>query len=759
MTVGKAGKGDRQRRWNLRQWHLGCHAVLTLLFIAGIASAGAQAIPPFYQSAQFSLSPDAAIEGPYRAQAVSSTEIVSNYPMHADAAGQERRWVLRTDLSAFPALHSGFRLIDAVYNLSLEELTKDVSKEGTFDAGALWPGVWTRDVSYSTLLSLAAIDPRTAEKSLLHKVKRGRIVQDTGTGGSWPVSSDRVCWALAAWEVYLVTGDRQWLAQSATIVKNSIRDDEQVVIDPETGLARGESSFLDWREQTYPRWMQPADIYSGKALGTNAVYYRVYRILGAMDRALGQPGDDWDAKADRIRSAMNQRMWIEDEGHYGQYLYGRIWQSLSPRSDALGESLAVLFDIPSAAQRASIMKSQPVMPYGIPTVYPETPNIPPYHNRSVWPFVQAFWNLAAARQDDETALLNGLAAMYRATALFLTNKENFVADNGSPDGTVVDSDRQLWSVAGSLAMVYRVFFGMDFAEDGLHLHPVIPEPLNGTHTLTNFHYRRAVLSITVKGFGGRVRRMTLDGRATKPLVPATLSGHHAIVIELDNRPHPGAPVHRVQNIVAPETPKALLAGATLSWKRVDGGSRYEIFRDGKLQGTVDGISISMQPAETLNELQVAALSSEGVESFLSEPVPVGAEPITLPAVSSAANSAVNAFVTLEQSGVTGLAISGDVPVDGRYALAFRYANGSGPVNTGSRCAIRTLFIDGRPAGPVIMPQRGAGAWDQWGWSSIEVVSLRKGQHTIELRFLPADVNMDGTINSARIQLVQLDRID
>ncbi len=28
-----------------------------------------------------------------------------------------------------------------------------------------------------------------------------------------------------------------------------------------TYLMRGESSFLDWREQTYPRWMEPVDIY------------------------------------------------------------------------------------------------------------------------------------------------------------------------------------------------------------------------------------------------------------------------------------------------------------------------------------------------------------------------------------------------------------------------------------------------------------------------------------------------------------------
>ena len=30
------------------------------------------------------------------------------------------------------------------------------------------------------------------------------IVQDTGTGGSWPISSDRVVWAMGAWELLAV---------------------------------------------------------------------------------------------------------------------------------------------------------------------------------------------------------------------------------------------------------------------------------------------------------------------------------------------------------------------------------------------------------------------------------------------------------------------------------------------------------------------------------------------------------------------------
>jgi uncharacterized protein YyaL (SSP411 family) len=45
----------------------------------------------------------------------------------------------------------------------------------------------------------------------MQKVKNQRIIQDTGTGGSWPVSTDRMIWALAANEIYNVTGDTDWL--------------------------------------------------------------------------------------------------------------------------------------------------------------------------------------------------------------------------------------------------------------------------------------------------------------------------------------------------------------------------------------------------------------------------------------------------------------------------------------------------------------------------------------------------------------------
>ena len=237
-----------------------------------------------YQSNAFSVSNTRVVQGKYTATALSSTEIQSDYQSPKTAAnGTAKSWKLSKDISAFPQLNTPSILENAIYNMSVEEMEKAIEKDSTLRTGIEWPGVWTRDVSYSIILSMAYMQPKVSQNSLMRKVNaNGRIIQDTGTGGAWPASTDRMIWAVAAWEIYKVTGDKDWLKKVYPVIKNSIEDDIKVDHDPKTGLVKGESSFLDWREQTYPRWMQPADIYSSKNLGTNAVHYRALTVAGRM---------------------------------------------------------------------------------------------------------------------------------------------------------------------------------------------------------------------------------------------------------------------------------------------------------------------------------------------------------------------------------------------------------------------------------------------------------------------------------------------
>jgi hypothetical protein len=384
-------------------------------------------------------------------------------------------WERSADLSAFPQMRSPERLLDALYNLSLEELTQLVREDGALSAGAKWPGVWTRDVAFASVLSLAIVAPDAVRRSLMAKVdSAGRIIQDTGTGGSWPISTDRTTWALAAWELYAVTGDGAWLRTAYDVISRSAEADLHAVLDAGTGVAKGETSFMDWREQSYPRWMEPADIAQSTAASTNAVHYATYRILADMARALGEPDARWTQVADGLRRDADAALWLPDQGYYATFRYGRAYHSLSPRSDALAEALAILYGLADEGRQATIAASTPVVEFGAPTFWPYIPNIPSYHNGALWPFVNGFWTWASARAGNTAGVEHGLGSIWRPAALFLTNKENMVAGTGHFDGTELNSDRQLWSVAGGLAASYRVLFGMRFLPDRLAFEPMVP---------------------------------------------------------------------------------------------------------------------------------------------------------------------------------------------------------------------------------------------------------------------------------------------
>jgi len=147
---------------------------------------------------------------------------------------------------------------------------------------------------------------------------------------------------------------------------------------------------------------------------------------------------------------------------------------MSPRFEALGEALAILFEVADKGKANSIIAQSPLTPFGTTCIYPQIPSIPPYHNNGIWPFVQSYWNLAAAKAGNEDVLNHGLASIYRAGGLFLTNYENFVAESGDFKGTEINSHRMLWSMAGMLAMVHRVFIGMSFDANGIRFQPAIP---------------------------------------------------------------------------------------------------------------------------------------------------------------------------------------------------------------------------------------------------------------------------------------------
>ncbi|MGG9970519.1 MGH1-like glycoside hydrolase domain-containing protein [Ferruginibacter sp. SUN002] len=680
------------------------------------------------------------------------------------------QWLMSKDISAFPQYKSPHAIADAIYNMSIEEMIKAVEPDSTFRTGKEWAGVWTRDISYSIILSMAYLQPEVAKKSLLRKVnKKKRIIQDTGTGGAYPCSTDRMIWATAAWEIYKATGDKDWLQQAYEIIKNSVDDDMSNAYDASTGLVRGESSFLDWREQTYPKWMQPADIFESENLGTNAVHYQANIVLAEIGKILNKQSDvlKYKANAAKIKTGINKYLWLKDKGYYAQYLYGRNNKIVSPRSEALGEALCVLFGIADEPTQKRIIESTPVTDYGIPCIYPQIPGIAAYHNNAVWPFVQSYWGLASAKVGNETSVMESIAAIYRPAALFVTNKENFVADNGDFAGTVINSSNMLWSLSGNISLIHKIIFGIEFQADKLVFHPFVPKALEGKRSLNNFKYQNAVLDISMEGHGNKIRSFIVDGKKMAVAqISSMLKGKHIVKIMLTDNAITDNKINKVANYTTLATPIVNVQNDTMQWQSIHRAKKYLIFKNGSpLELTRETKFII---TETCAEYQVLAIDALNRASFASEPfilkdcANIGEYDIAMYAIPSTLNykgATGKGFVEISKTVNKVINIPVAIAEDGEYAINFRYANGNGPVNTDNKCAIRTLELDKKFVGTVVFPQRGNEEWSNWGYSNSVKVKMKKGKHTITLAFRSANGNMNGDVNQAMIDHMQLVKLN
>lgn len=711
---------------------------LSFLILSSCADGGL-----IMENGSYKWYPDRIEQGEYSGIAESPYKIVS------DLNGDTLVWECRNDLSAMPVLSTPFLLEEAVYNMGLDECINAVEPDSTLRTGLSWGGVWTRDVSYSTILSMAYMQPRAAMISLLCKIGRnGQIIQDTGTGGAWPCSSDREIWTVAAWELYKVTGDREWLAQVYPVAKKSLSVDMQSLYDLQTGLVKGESSFIDWREQSYPRWMEPADIYDSRCLGTNMVHYAA--LLSAAEMA-GLSGDlefrqiclD---KAASLKDAINQHLWMDDCGYYAQFIAGRKDDLLYTKSETLGQALAILYGVAEGERAERLSESMPVVDYGAPVFWPWIPDIPPYHNRAVWPFVQSFWMHASAMTGNEQGVLHSIGSLYRAAAMFATNKENFVADSGDWKGTQINSSNMLWSLSGALSITYRVLFGINYEADAISFAPVVPKKLAADRRLEGFRYRDMTLDVQVEGYGDVIRSFELDGvQQSDYLVPADLTGRHEVRIVMADRFRKNLDINMQPGVGTPMTPIASLEAEKISWQPVDGAASYKLYAAGSEVAETAETEIIVSP-DWRGDVQVVAVSADGVSSFPSEPIFLGEkvekvfEPVKLTSKSG------DDFV-----------IEMEVPSEGVWFLSWNYANGNGDITTDRKCAIRTLYVDGQRIEINVFPQRGVDAWDVWGWTSPTALELKKGKHVLTLSYKPENENMHLDINDFALRGLTLCR--
>ena len=745
------------------------------------------------------------------------------------------------ETAAHPVVRSGNRQFDALYALALHEAGLNSVAQiqdfaygnntplplAAFQTGEVWTYVWTRDQAYSTHLGLAGFDPARSVTSLLFKSSdtkasvaggfRRQIIQDTGSGGSYPVSTDRVVWALGAEAALqrLPDGEREpFLAQAYALLHDTLEQDRRLTFDETDGLYRGEQSFLDWREQTYPAWTkdQVLPIAQSKALSVNVLNYHALGRAADYARQLGHAAENarYTAWAAALKDAINRRFYDPAAGLYSTYLLTDGGPAVRVhRYDLLGEALAILTGVASPEQAQSIFSHYPVGPYGPSVVWPQDRSVPIYHNQAIWPFVTAYW-LKAARQAGQTeAVERGVAWFQQEAAENLSNMENFdfvtgrVDVRGQPrEGPVVNSRRQLWSVAAYLSMVQDTVFGLEASSAGLRFQPFLTAGLrrgtfggSDTLELRNLDYRGAKVQVKLHlpavsaQAGGvcRIERVLVNGRAVGvDFVPrSALAAENQWEVFLAAPAagaKPPAPLRLVdvsdeRAIFGPAQPEwdesespALTEAKgrlTLHFKHADAAAvRFNLYRDGQPAATGwPGTSWTDPDSgdfrERVHYYAIEAVDARsGNASFLSPSRHyTGERPrITLPAIVLANHGGKlvggHHFEDWGRPGDTLELKSFQVERSARYALRVEFSNGAGAVNTGITCGVKKLEIlragDGQvvASGYLVMPQ--SGDWARWDLSSPVSARLNGGEaYTLRISEDEVSRNMSYLENNTR----------
>ena len=703
---------------------------------------------------------------------------------------QQVRYAERADV---PRVRSGNLAFDALFAMAGAEMKqnavaaiRDDSYNGgqpiacaCFETGEKWHYVWTRDLSYAADLGLALLDPERMRNSLQFKLSGYRpgvakapqvpgtpdglqIVQDTGSGGSWPVSTDRVTWAFGADAALKTLAPAQRTAFAATALKalaNTIAIDRLAAFDAAVGLYNGEESFLDWRDQSYAAWI-PDNLpfmATSKALSTNVAHYQALSLAARLAREAEREADAqrWEGWAAELKDAINARFWLPDAGMYGSVSAGHFDGAPLHKFDWLGQSLAIVTGIADPEQARSILAHYPHGPMGAPVIWPQQPGQAVYHSRAIWPFVTAYGLRAAIDAGNVAVADAAYDTLIRAAAVNASNMENLEWLSGQPllrhpghaelDGPVVNSRRQLWSVGGYLGAVIGGVFGVQATHDGLAVRPFITARLRGeilrgstSLTLSQLVVRGKRLTVTValpppaQGDGYfPVNSVTLNGKPTSfPVKWDALPDDSVIAVTLDE-PQPGrqeitrvaaSPLTVDSKVFAPPEPvvtashkggKAVLTiGGTMP-----AGVAFNVYRDGRqVAAAVTARSwTDVRPGAASCYAVEAVYRDSGNRSHHSMPACLGEK---------------DAIVVVGDWGKRDIAVA----KAGTYQVQVHYRNNAHAINLGISGGVKWLRV-ADAAGKVVaqgvvqMPHSPAG---KALYSTPLAASLQPGRYSLQL---------------------------
>lgn len=578
------------------------------------------------------------------------------------------------------------KLINALHNMSMDHIAA-ASTGNTFDALADTMGLYC-----AIYLSLAHIDPQRSMATLQQLVTNGEIAHCN----HWPASATRLAWGVAAWEVYTATADKKWLAFVHNVLDQSLFTDCKLLQDHVTLLLHGYNGGRP--NDYYPAWMEPADIVQTMPLITNVLAMRAMEILYEIDEELNLTHHH-TYDVDRQKAAINQWLWSERGGGYSAYLYGNMHQLRAPISDNLAQALGVLWNIADDDRAATLISKAPLTMQGVPMLFPWKSIVEPYFSSTMWPAVQALWTIAAASVSNDDMVRSGMAALYRAQALF---QSRHITVQGEPRN-------DLLCAAANQAILLRVIAGINFIAGGIEINPYVPACLPGDKVIKGFRLGKATLKITISGTGNDVESVRIDGEPIEGnFIAASLTGNHTVEVKLTTgKVNHGMTIAKTQIALPPPPEMMWTADSGYITDYVTSG-RYMMLVNGKFNYSLGDIAFAIPSTKQTIEVSVVRANKHGF-GFMARP-----------------NMLVRSEMYEQRINVTdSLDININVKHAGDHLLQVDYT-------TAGQCDAMLVNINSHPQGTLLMP-----AGNDTLRSNIVSVKLLRGNNRIVMRRHPA----------------------
>lgn len=474
---------------------------------------------------------------------------------------------LRFEKPELEALH-GTAFRNALHNLLVTNTVPDTKKQyqrtGLFAdppgqfirAGGSYATPWTRDASINAWNAASLLTPAVARNTLWAVCERqsnGRLIIQRDN--QW---WDKVLWAQGAWSHFLVTGDREFLAQAYEAVSESLAEMRLTRFNARFGLFEGPSVLCDgiagYPEPPYDPKVSSSFILDHPGgdkvmcLSTNCVAYQAHRCAAWMAGQLGRTAAEvapFTEAAARLREAIHRHLWMPAKSTYGYFIHGTgpLAGQLDASQEGMGLAYAILFDVADAAQVRNILRTVHIQPKGIVCVWPHFARFsdarPGRHNVVVWPLASGMWSHAVAK----AGAVERFASEMTNTATMANASEGIFYEiyhsvTGVPDGGWQVGKRwdscihQTWSATGYLRMVFHGLFGLNLEPDGVRFTPTLP-PGWGAVRLNGLRYRQAVLNLLLEGEGQQIASVSVDAKPVpSAIISAKLTGEHQVTILL-----------------------------------------------------------------------------------------------------------------------------------------------------------------------------------------------------------------------------------